>query len=183
MNKKHIQKYFLQTFNLQLDDLQIDEIINVVNGDKIENNKFHQIVDFYNQIRNSMPEVTKITTKRISAIKARIKEHGEEKVLEVLQQSSQSEFLNGKNYNGWTASFDWIMSPTNFIKIAEGNYKNKNNAGNHQSTNKGFIHQGTLSGGKVSGRAIIASRYANSGASDNSSGGNNTIEVEAIVTD
>ena len=34
--------------------------------------------------------------------------------------------MQGLNGRTWTADFDWITKPENFIKILEGNYENKN---------------------------------------------------------
>lgn len=39
--------------------------------------------------------------------------------------ASKSDFLNGKNNTGWTASIDWLLKPANFVKVLEGNYVNK----------------------------------------------------------
>ena len=40
--------------------------------------------------------------------------------------------MNGKNGKGWVASFDWMMCPTNFPKVLEGNYDNEEPAGSKQ---------------------------------------------------
>ena len=37
----------------------------------------------------------------------------------------QSDFLTGRNGVWNNCNFDWCMKPTNYIKIIEGNYKNK----------------------------------------------------------
>ena len=84
-----------------------------------------EIVNNFNDRCTYLPIVQKITDKRISSVSARIKEFGKEKVKEVIDMVSESTFLNGQNKQSWTADFDWIMSPANFIKILEGNYKNK----------------------------------------------------------
>ncbi|PQL89814.1 DUF6291 domain-containing protein [Apibacter sp. wkB309] len=84
-----------------------------------------EIVNNFNDRCTYLPIVQKITDKRISSVSARIKEFGKEKVNEVIDLVSESTFLNGQNKQSWTADFDWIMSPANFIKILEGNYKNK----------------------------------------------------------
>jgi len=33
--------------------------------------------------------------------------------------------LKGQNNKGWTITFDWFIKPNNFIKVLEGNYKDK----------------------------------------------------------
>lgn len=86
---------------------------------------FQEIVDYFNSRRNNLPEIKIITKQRQQHISARIKEYGEEAVYKVIDNTNSSNFLNGENGNGWLASFDWIMSPGNFIKVLEGNYANK----------------------------------------------------------
>jgi hypothetical protein len=54
---------------------------------------------------------------------ARVGEYGLDKVIMVLRLAGESEFLNGKNDKVWKADFEWIMRPTNFVKIMEGKYK------------------------------------------------------------
>ena len=87
------------------------------------------IVDFFNKsviLANSvMPKIKGATGKRVGYIKARIREFGIEAVYEVITKATQSDFLNGRNQRGWTASFDWIFLPTNFPKVLEGNYDNR----------------------------------------------------------
>ena len=72
-----------------------------------------------------MPNVQKLTKKRETSIRKRIEEYGATKVGEVLIAVSKSSFLNGNSSMGWKANFDWIMKPENFIKVLEGQYKNK----------------------------------------------------------
>ena len=75
---------------------------------------------------------------RIGKIEAMIKKHGPagewwEKYFDII---SKSEFLTGKNDNGFTATFDWIMIPANMIKIIEGNYNTKGKKGKKGSSSK-----------------------------------------------
>ncbi len=93
---------------------------------------FEEIVSIFNQLCNRLPAVQKLNEQRKSAINSRIKEHGLETVGKALQMVADSEFLNGNNSSGWKASFDWIFKPTNFNKIIEGNYGNRN-SGNSKS--------------------------------------------------
>lgn len=66
-----------------------------------------------------------LTKLRKKSINARISDYGIEKVKEVIKLAGESKFLAGNNRNEWTADFDWILKPTNFVKILEGNYKDK----------------------------------------------------------
>ena len=104
------------------------------------------VVEFFNKSvveRNSvLPKIKGATGKRVGYIKARIREFGLEAVYEVISKAAASDFLNGKNQRGWVASFDWIMLPTNFPKVLEGNYDNRINQIHNGSTNTnrgGFV--------------------------------------------
>lgn len=59
------------------------------------------------------------------AIMARMQEHGEAAVMEMLEIAGRSKFLAGQNTHQWTATFDWLFKPTNFIKTLERNYDDK----------------------------------------------------------
>jgi hypothetical protein len=85
---------------------------------------FKKFTEAYNNLCTQLPKATAVTETRKRSIKARLKEHGEEKIIQVFQMAANSEFLNGNNGHNWKASFDWLMNPTNFVKVIEGNYKN-----------------------------------------------------------
>ena len=71
-----------------------------------------------------------ISEKRKASIRARIREHGVEAFKEMIQRAAKSNFLKGDNDRGWTATFDWLIKPSNFQKTLEGNYDNKNQHNN-----------------------------------------------------
>ena len=72
-----------------------------------------------------MPKVVAVTKSREHAVCARVREYGMETVCDVIKMAGERDFLSGDNDRGWVANFDWIMKPTNFVKILEGNYQNK----------------------------------------------------------
>ena len=89
------------------------------------NNKDNKvIIKEYNNIPE-LSNIAKLTDKRTTTLNARIKEYSYEQVLEVISNVSKSDFLKGNNDREWKCNFDWIMNSNNFIKILEGNYKNK----------------------------------------------------------
>jgi hypothetical protein len=98
------------------------------------------LVEFFNksvaECGSVLPKIKGATGKRVGYIKARIREFGIEAVYEVIAKATASDFLNGKNQRGWVASFDWIMLPTNFPKVLEGNYDNRTNNFNGTNTNQ-----------------------------------------------
>jgi hypothetical protein len=56
---------------------------------------------------------------------ALVDKFGKEAVKEGLEKASNSSFLTGNNGAGWQATFDWLILPSNFIKVLEGNYDDK----------------------------------------------------------
>ncbi|MGH1520575.1 DUF6291 domain-containing protein [Chryseobacterium sp. JK1] len=104
--------------------------------EKICAKKESEIVDYFHEKCKNLPRVQVVSDKRKTSIKTRIKEYGEEKVLKVIEMAGESKFLAGDNYKNWTADFDWVFNSSNFIKIMEGNYKNKdtdNGKSNYQT--------------------------------------------------
>ena len=96
-------------------DTDIDNEID--KGTKDIKKKFNDIV--------GLSTVKKIIGSRLKSLNARIKEYSFDEVVEVLDNVSESDFLKGDNDRQWKCNFDWIMNPNNFVKILEGNYKNK----------------------------------------------------------
>ena len=72
-----------------------------------------------------IPKIRGIKSTRRKCISARCREYGEDVFFEMIRKAVASDFLNGKNQRGWIASFDWCVLPTNFQKIIDGNYDNK----------------------------------------------------------
>lgn len=65
-------------------------------------------------------------SKRYENLTARIRQHGEDKVLEAIERIKTSQFLCGINGRGWSATFDWFVLPNNFLKVIDGNYDDRN---------------------------------------------------------
>lgn len=127
------------------------------NSNKIEEFDFSEIVNIFHSVCINCPKVSKITDSRKSSISARVKEHGLEVLGDVFKKVSDSDYLCGK-VNGWIASFDWILTPANFIKILEDNYKNKKN-GEPKSNSE--IAVGVAN--SQAARDFVASRTTNKG--------------------
>lgn len=92
-------------------------------GEKID---FQNIIEKFNQKCPKLPQVIKLSQERKSKINARYQEHGLAGIFRVISQTAESKFLQGENDRGWTADFDWVFSPSNFLKILEGRYENRN---------------------------------------------------------
>ena len=76
--------------------------------------------------KSTIPQIRNIAGKRLNALKARLREYNLTTISEMFQKATTSDFLNGKNNRGWIANIDWALLPTNFPKIIEGNYDNRN---------------------------------------------------------
>ena len=92
--------------------------------------------------KSTMPRLRTIDGTRRAHTLARIREHGEDALREVVRKAAVSDFLNGNNIRGWAATYDWLVLPNNFIKVLEGNYDNKGNVygdtGKHTQGRGGF---------------------------------------------
>ena len=67
--------------------------------------------------------VKSISNNRLTLVKARIAEHGLDVFLEAIKNINESPFLLGQNKKGWVITFDWLIKPSNFTKVLEGNYR------------------------------------------------------------
>ena len=96
-------------------------------------------VDIIKEKWNSLDlnKLTSIKNKRLSHVKARIKEVGEEEFYKAIESINHSSFLKGNNDRGWTINFDWFINPNNFTKVIEGNYIDKKVKG-HKKDSKFF---------------------------------------------
>ena len=111
--------------------------------------EFEEIVRFYNDTCKSLRPVKILTDKRRAAVSARLREHGRDTVFDVIRAAGRSSFLAGQNTRGWTADFDWIFRPVNFVKVLEGKYENKEKSQQY----------GTESNRQINERLAVPSHY------------------------
>lgn len=78
-----------------------------------------------------LPMLTKIrgmTDMRKKHVKAREIEHKTDDTFwpKYFSRVAKSDFLTGRKTNArhWRATFDWLILPTNMVKVLEGNYDN-----------------------------------------------------------
>jgi HEPN domain-containing protein len=101
-----------------------------------------ELLNLYHEECKSLPRVLMLNDTRRKHLVSRwrdvdaeddlkSKEEGIEIFRQIFRQVHKSDFLSGRtqNRNGraWKASFDWLMMPTNFLKVAEGQYDNGRN--------------------------------------------------------
>lgn len=66
-----------------------------------------------------------LETRRKTKLSIRLREGGIEAWQQMLAQAELSDFVRA----GTFFTFDWVLNPTNFTKVIEGNYANKSGAG------------------------------------------------------
>lgn len=85
-------------------------------------NDYQALLNYYNEhLTGKLPRAQKLSKQRIQFINARLREYDMETIYSVIDKCVQSSFLTGQK-GDWHANFDWILLPTNFLKILEGNY-------------------------------------------------------------
>ena len=99
---------------------------------------FSAIKEYWNnkhdQSGSVMRRLTLMSDQRKGNVRSRIREYGGDvqMVYKAIDKAMASDFMNGKNGKGWVASFDWMMCPSNFPKVLEGNYDNEQPAESQQ---------------------------------------------------
>ena len=104
-------------------------------GKKID---FKAIVEMYHTNCPSFPRIIKMSDVRKQKIRIRLEEmkFDLELLENIFKSMEKSKFLRGDNKNGWKANFDWVFdNPKNWVKIAEGNYNDKELAGSTKNVN------------------------------------------------
>lgn len=81
-----------------------------------------RVGEAWNQIGVSPVQKFKLNSQRGRMLKARLREFGEETIIQAMEKVKQSPFLLGQNDRGWVITFDWFLKPNNFQKVMEGQY-------------------------------------------------------------
>jgi hypothetical protein len=112
-------------------------------------------VEIYNSActETGWPKVQKITDTRRKHLLARLKDCGGlEGWRAAIDRARQSDFLCGRTNSGWTGSFDFLTNQSNFTKLNEGNYDNRNH--NTRSA-RGGISNGRKNGSDAALNQIL----------------------------
>ncbi|EJW90460.1 hypothetical protein EVA_21438 [gut metagenome] len=109
---------------------------------------YQGIIQFYNstmeQSGATIPKVKSIEGMRKKHVSARIREYGRNAFADMIRKAAASDFLNGRNERGFTATFDWLIRPANFVKVIEGNYDSNKNYSNGNPRANDNQRRGTL---------------------------------------
>lgn len=107
---------------LELSDEQFGELKRFLKELKkpCEDIDFKTVLERYNSICKNLPPATRLTEKRKRAVARLIKDGYD--LDELFRKAAQSSFLGGDNKQKWHASLDWLLIPTNALKVIEGNY-------------------------------------------------------------
>lgn len=106
------------TFNNTLDNTISKDIVSC---NKLQS-KLQPIIDKWNELNLQKIVSINMGTNRHKMLYTRIKDYGENRVLEAIENIKYSSFLKGQNDRNWIITFDWFIKPNNFIKVLEGNY-------------------------------------------------------------
>ena len=101
-----------------------------------------ELLNLYHEECKSLPRVMMLNATRKKHLVSRwrdvdaednlkSKEEGIDIFRQIFKQVQKSDFLCGRTQNRgnrvWKANFDWLMMPTNFLKVVEGQYDNGRN--------------------------------------------------------
>lgn len=97
----------------------------LVNARAVDHSDEQKAFDNWNTIAAELelPKAVGLTVERKRKLRPRLKEHGLLAWNQALRNLGDMPFCCGQNDRGWRVTFDWMLSPTNFIKILEKAYE------------------------------------------------------------
>jgi len=128
MGKKSAEARAINKVEPTLTKVKPTSTVNVnvnVNVNDNVNVDYKDIISEWNSFTWKLSKLKALNTERKKHLKIRIKEHGREELSNAFKKVKDSEFLQGENDSNWKANFDWVINSSNFVKIIEGNYDNK----------------------------------------------------------
>lgn len=97
----------------------------VIGENTKRNSRSQELVDLFNSICVSLPQVTVLSTRRERTLNTMLKEFTVEQFATVFKKAEASKFLAGRNGKAWRANFDWLINASNFVKVLDGNYDDR----------------------------------------------------------
>ena len=104
-------------------------------SNKIKKIDYKEIKDLFNKICVTLPKVRDIENSRKNTLRIWLSSE-EINLKEFFTIVNNSDFLSGRNGKWQNCCFDWIIKPSNRIKILDGNYNNKKNNNNISNCKK-----------------------------------------------
>ena len=86
---------------------------------------YEKVQEIFNKTCIFFKPCSVITKTRSDKIKKLLNQFSFEEIKEVFEKANSSGFLQGKNEQGWVATFDWLIEIDNFVKVKEENYSNR----------------------------------------------------------
>ncbi len=107
-----------------------EEEYKTVSKDTVRQTEVRRVIEQWNSLSvYGIAQVSKIcaSSKRYKNLTARIREYGLEQVLKAVEHVKSSKFLQGKagGSRQWMITFDWFVLPSNFPKVLEGYYTDR----------------------------------------------------------
>ena len=146
IEKQEIEKQGVENQPLENQSVENHSQYNIkkqnINNKNINNKVYNKAEEFkllFNTICISLPQVRLLTKKREGHIKTLLStlEKSGCTPIEFLKKVENSDFLSGRS-GKWRATFDWIIQPSNAVKIIEGNYSGEEK---HQSQSSYDINE------------------------------------------
>lgn len=108
------------------DPLSDSELLQDTEHAEVKQCPYQAIQNMFNRICVSYRKIKGIDGKRRQLVSGRWTSYPDLEVFhQVFENAESSSFMKGQGRNGWTADFDWMMKPSNFQKVLEGNYNDR----------------------------------------------------------
>lgn len=88
---------------------------------------FEGFKNYFNTYCTGFSCIRDMTEGRKRAINNLLKKYTAEELYNIAERANESNFLTGENNRAWKANIDWILKPSNAVKILEGVYDNSVN--------------------------------------------------------
>lgn len=123
---------------------------------------------------------TKLSPTRRASLRKRVKENTLTGWGELLRKCAASDFLCGLTDKPFTLTIDWLLKPSNILKVLEGNYDNRTSP--HQSASKRSNNRGAGSG-QPDTFERLAARLAGASTGQDVGAGEDARRSEAFTID
>ena len=110
----------------RLPQVRLDKV-SIGNTKENYQKKAEEVAAYWNEKAKtcSIRPMQKLTGKRITALKERLKDYSVEDMKKAIDRIVVSDFCNGKGERGWKADIDFLLRPDTITKILEGKYDNQ----------------------------------------------------------